>query len=146
MVMGKIGEQKKLIKTSDYRYLTCMHTLCGRGLYQPNMSSREEVRSRMTSAIERKFRFINELEPTKDGWQRLVNQCVSDVCLTLHDVDDMQTMTFDEYFNCNFRHTPHGSGSRMIKSMGSERLRGVVPKDFLLNYVISERPRRSQRQ
>ena len=63
MAVGRFGDRKA--KKSDYRCRTYIHSLCGRGVYPPKITSREEVESRLSSAIERKYRRVGDTIPTK---------------------------------------------------------------------------------
>lgn len=64
-----------------------MHMLCGRGLHSPKMSERQEVELRLNSVIERTYKAAGDLQPTKDGWYRLMDQCNADICKSLYNVE-----------------------------------------------------------
>ena len=103
MCEGRIAGRKAVV--SEYRFLSYMRNLCGRGLFPTKMSLLEEVEMRKVSAIERRYHEIGARSATKQGWYDLVQQSISEICIGVRKSDDMESLTEEEYYRAIFRHT-----------------------------------------
>ena len=87
----------KVAMADDYAYYAYMQCLVGRSLFPTKQSAEEELQSRLSSGLSRKYPMVPGNEPSKEGFARLVQRVIMDLAEALVPDDNMKEMDYTEY-------------------------------------------------